>query len=68
MRRLANEAYKLFSKNPHHPSLRFKQVHPSLPLYSIRIGFHYRALGIMPKPGEIVGHWIGSHADYDQLI
>ena len=33
----AREAYHLFQANPGHPGLRFRQVHPTRPLYSARI-------------------------------
>ena len=39
-------AYRLFRMDPSHPSLRFKQVHTSRPIYSVRIGLAYRALGV----------------------
>jgi hypothetical protein len=42
----ARAAYRLFRQDPSHPSLRFKQVHPSRPIYSVRIGLAYRALGV----------------------
>ena len=67
VQRQAKEAYKLFSKNPYHPSLRFKQIHPQKPIYSVRIGLGYRAVGVR-NGDEIVWFWIGSHADYDKLI
>ena len=63
----ARGAYRLFRLDPSHPSLRFKQVHPSRPIYSVRIGLAYRALGVRDGD-EIIWFWIGSHADYDRLI
>jgi len=42
----AREAYRLFRDNPDHPSLRFKRVHPTDPLYSVHIGLGYRAVGV----------------------
>jgi hypothetical protein len=42
----ARQAYRLFIENPHHPSLRFKPIHPTRPIYSVRIGMDYRAVGI----------------------
>ena len=63
----ARAAYRLFRQDPSHSSLRFKQVHASLPIYSVRIGLAYRALGIRDRD-EIIWFWIGSHADYDQLL
>jgi len=67
VQRQAKEAYKLFSKNPYHPSLRFKQIHSQKPIYSVRVGLGYRAVGVRDGE-EIVWFWIGSHADYDKLI
>jgi hypothetical protein len=63
----AERAYRLFQQNPHHPSLHWRQVHPSQPIYSVRIGLDYRALGV--REGEVmVWFWIGSHEDYDKLL
>ena len=63
----AREAYRLFQQNPAHPGLRFKQVHADPPIYSARLGISYRAVGI--RDGDtIVWYWIGSHADYDNLL
>jgi len=63
----ARRAYRLFRQNPNHPSLRFKPVHPRRPIYSVRIGPGYRAVGIL-EGDTIVWFWIGSHADYDRLL
>lgn len=63
----AREAYRKFKQNPYHPSLRFKQIHPSKPIYSVRINDDYRAVGI--RDGEdIVWFWIGGHEAYDKLV
>ena len=67
VQRQAREAYKLFKQNPHHPGLRFKQVHPARPIYSVRISIDYRALGVRDED-DIVWFWIGSHSDYDKLL
>lgn len=37
VRREAREAYTLFRQNPRHPSLHFKQIHPTKPIYSARV-------------------------------
>jgi len=63
----ARAAYRLFQRDPSHPSLRFKQVHSTRPIHSVRIGFVYRALGVLDG-SDIIWFWIGSHADYDQLL
>jgi len=67
VRKQARQAYRLFIENSHHPSLRFKPIHPTRPIYSVRIGLNYRAVGI--REGEdMIWYWIGSHAEYDKLI
>lgn len=67
VQRRARAAYRLFLRDASHPSLRFKLVHASRPIYSVRIGLAYRALGVR-EGDEIIWFWIGSHADYDQLL
>ncbi len=67
IQRQARHAYKLFQQNPYHPSLHFKQVHPTRPIYSARISLDYRAVGT--REGDVViWFWIGPHADYEKLI
>lgn len=63
----AREAYRQFMRDPWHPSLRFKLVHPNLPIYSVRVSKGYRAVGQRDANG-VVWFWIGSHADYDKLL
>jgi len=63
----ARGAYRRFRQDPWRPGLRFKPVHPSLPVYSVRIGKGYRALGQRDEEG-VAWFWIGSHADYDKLL
>ncbi len=66
IQRQAREAYTRFAENPSHPSLRFKRVHPTEPVYSVRISSDYRALGV--RDGDtMIWFWIGSHTDYDRL-
>lgn len=63
----ARRVYKVWQRDPSHPSLHFKSIHASLPLYSVRIGLHYRAVGL--KRGDaIIWFWIGPHAAYDTLL
>jgi len=67
VRRRARASYDLFRRDPQHPSLRFKQVHATRPIYSVRIGLGYRALGVRDRD-EVIWFWIGSHADYERLL
>ena len=64
IRELADKNYALLRANPRHPSLQLKRIED---LWSVRVGQHYRALGI-DAPGGIQWIWIGSHADYDKYI
>jgi len=67
VQRRAREAYRRFEDDPKHPSLRFKQVHATQPIYAARVGLGYRALAIID--GEtVIWFWIGTHAEYDELL
>ncbi len=57
----------MFLEDPNHPSLRFKQVHATRPIYSARVGLGYRALAVRDVD-VVIWFWIGTHADYDQLL
>ena len=43
IRRQAREAYDLFTKDPYYPSLHFKRIHSTRPIFSARISMDYRA-------------------------
>jgi hypothetical protein len=64
---LADKNYALLKDDLHHPSLHFKCVDAIKQLWSVRVGDHYRALGVEKAEG-IVWFWIGSHAEYDKLL
>jgi len=67
VRQQARKAYRLFRQNPSHPSLQFKPVHGSRPIYSVRVALGYRALGTR-EDDVMIWFWIGSHSQYDQLL
>ena len=62
----ARAAYHLWKENPYYPSLQFKRIDPQEPIYSVRIGLHYRAVGIW-EGDTILWYFIGTHAEYDHL-
>ena len=64
VQRQADDAYRLFRSNPSHLGLRFKRVRRDRPLYSVRVGGQYRALGYLRENGMI---WIGPHDEYQRL-
>jgi hypothetical protein len=63
----ARLAYRRFQENPNHPGLRFKPIHSTDPVYSVRIGKGFRAVGTLEED-VMIWFWIGSHADYDALL
>lgn len=65
VQRLADKSFELLKRNPRHPSLHFKRVRGDL--WSARVGLRYRALAIEGDDG-FQWFWIGSHADYDEMI
>ncbi len=67
IRQKAREAFRLWQADPWNPSLRFKKVHPTRPIYAVRVGLGWRALAVMGDD-EVIWFWIGSHADYDHLV
>jgi hypothetical protein len=64
IRTLADKNFQLLKADPKHPSLHFKKIDR---LWSVRVGAHYRALGL-DRPEGVVWFWIGSHAEYDKLL
>jgi len=68
VRKRAAFAYRQFVADPTHPSLQFKQVHPTLPVWSVRITASYRAVGVRTKPDTIVWFFVGTHAEYERLL
>lgn len=67
IRNQADRSYARFQTDPHHPSLRFKKVHATRPIYSVRVSLEYRAVGVL-EGDNIIWFWIGSHSDYDKLL
>ena len=67
MQELADKNFELLKTDPHHPSLHFKKVGRKKQLWSVRVGAHYRALGV-EKPEGIVWFWIGTQAEYNKLL
>ncbi len=63
----AKDTYKRFTKDPFSPSLRFKRVHSTKPIYSVRINVECRAVGIQEE-NKIIWFWIGSHDHYIKLL
>ena len=63
----ARAAYRLFVANPYHPSLHFKCIHATEPVFSARVGRGYRVVGLLEND-VIVWFWIGPHEQYETLL
>lgn len=46
-KRQTRVAYALFEQDPYYPSLHFKRIHSTRPIFSARINMDYRAVDIM---------------------
>ncbi|MGL4498413.1 MAG: hypothetical protein ACRCU2_05060 [Planktothrix sp.] len=68
VKKTARKNYKLWKQNPSHPSLEFKNLNTTEPVYSVRVGVGWRAVGVMKNSDTIIRFWIGSHSDYDKLL
>lgn len=67
VRKQAQRAYRLWLRNPRHPGLQYKRVGRQQAVYSVRIGKHWRALGLVERD-TVYWFWIGTHAGYDNLL
>ncbi len=63
----AKEAYRLFKANPHYPGLHFECIDRQEGMYSVRIGLHYRAVGLL-EDDTMLWFFIGSHEDHNHLL
>jgi hypothetical protein len=63
----ARRAYALWRNNPNHGSLQFKRVSQRQPVYLVRVGRSWRALGLQDEDA-MYWFWIGTHAEYDELL
>ncbi len=60
----ARKAFRIWQRNPRHPSLRFKKVGG---LWSARIDDDHRALALLDED-VFFWFWIGDHSEYERLI
>jgi hypothetical protein len=67
IQRRAREAYERWHENPAHPSLQYKKIHDTQPVYSVRVGLGWRAIGML-QGDVMIWFWIGPHSEYDRLV
>jgi hypothetical protein len=63
-RERARTAYRVWKRNPRHPSLCFKKVGQ---VWSIRIAGGFRAIALREED-VFFWFWIGSHDEYERLL
>lgn len=69
VQRTARKNYKLWKRNPEHPSLEFKRVKGTSNSFSARVGIGWRVVGVLKENKQtIIWFWIGSHAEYEKLL
>lgn len=68
VRKLAESNYHLWKENHEAPGLRFKQIHPQMPIYSFRVGMKHRTVGVEAADGKVVWFWVGSFATFTKQI
>jgi hypothetical protein len=61
---LAAEKYKLFKRDPYHPSLGFQAKGK---VWTVDIGRSYRAIAFRTE-NHLWWFWIGSHEDYNNVL
>ena len=65
---LAETNYRHWKENRNHPGLRFKQIHPTEPIFSFRVGMKHRTIGVEADDGKIAWFWVGSFDGFKGLI
>ncbi len=64
VQKLADKNYELMKADPRHPSVRLKKVSR---FWLAPVGDGYRTLAV-EYDGGLLWFWIGTHAEYDQLL
>jgi len=67
IKRKARKAFRLWAKNPFHPSLHFKCINREENIWSARITRGYRAVGVL-EGDTVTWFWIGHHDDYEHFF
>jgi hypothetical protein len=64
---LAVKNYQLWRGDPNHPSLHFRRLQGSGNRFTVRVGEHHRAIGLL-KADTMIWLWVGTHSEYDRLV
>lgn len=64
IRKSADRGFAVLKTDARHPSLHLKKAGR---FWSVRVGRRYRALAV-ESPQGLVWFWIGTHAEYDNML
>ncbi len=65
----ADWAYEQLKADPRHPSLHLKCIEKRIGrFWSVCVGLRDRALAFRASTNALLWVWIGTHAQYDQLL
>lgn len=67
VRALVRKNYKLWRADPFHPGLQFKRIHNTEPVWSARVGIHYRVVGVKDDD-TMIWYFLGTHREYERLV
>ena len=60
------KAFRLWSQDHFHPSLRFKCINDEENIWAVRVTLGYRAVGVLDGD-TVTWFWIGSHDEYERF-
>jgi hypothetical protein len=61
------KAYRLWSQDPFHPSLRFKCINQGENIWAVRVTLGFRALGVLDGD-TVTWFWVGGHDAYERFF
>jgi hypothetical protein len=61
------KSYRLWERNPFHPSLHFKCINDEEEIWAVRVTRGYRAVGVLNKD-IVTWFWIGNHDEYERYF
>jgi hypothetical protein len=67
IRKRAKKAYRIWTEDSFHPSLRFKCINHEEDIWSVRITLGVRALGVLDR-NTVTWFWVGTHDDYERFF
>jgi hypothetical protein len=67
IRTRVRKAYRLWSEDPFHPSLRFKCINQKENIWAVRVTLGFRALGVLDGD-TVTWFWVGGHDAYERFF